>query len=124
MRTATRCLSTPSSNLDLVLMFESIKTHCFLLALQNTNTPTKFEDAPLTTPAAGKAADPVSTEGTAVLPPAASSGLANFVYLVLIVGVGASLFYWLGGARLIGRMLPGKLGAKYTKLGAHDDVER
>ncbi|KAJ3511269.1 hypothetical protein NMY22_g15700 [Coprinellus aureogranulatus] len=90
---------------------------------QNTDTSTKFEDAPLTAPSA-KATDTVSTEGTVVLPPAASFGFANFVYLVLIVGVGASLFFWLGGMRLIGRMLPGRFGAKYTKLGAHDDVER
>ncbi|KAJ3534476.1 hypothetical protein NMY22_g6913 [Coprinellus aureogranulatus] len=89
---------------------------------QNTDTSTKFEDAPLTAPSA-KATDAVSTEGTVVLPPAAF-GFANFVYLVLIVGVGASLFFWLGGMRLIGRMLPGRFGAKYTKLGAHDDVER
>jgi len=56
--------------------------------------------------------------------PGASSGLSNLVYLVLIVGVGASLFIWLGGMRLIGRLLPGKVGAHYTRLGAQEDVER
>jgi hypothetical protein len=90
--------------------------------LQNTTPPSKVEDAPVTTPA--KATESASTEGTVVPPVVVTSGFGSFIYLLLIVAVGASLFWWLGGARLIGRMLPGKLGAKYSKLGSHDDVER
>ncbi|KAF6763070.1 peptidylprolyl isomerase B [Ephemerocybe angulata] len=83
------------------------------------------EELAAITPAAKATSTPAATtksNGTVALPSAGSS-FANFIYFGLIVGVGLSLFVWLGGLRLVGRFLPGQLGAKYRKLG-QDDVER
>ncbi|RXW25075.1 hypothetical protein EST38_g819 [Candolleomyces aberdarensis] len=78
----------------------------------------------ITTGSAAKASETASTEGVTVPVPHAGSSFSNLVYLILIAGVGATIFFWLGGMRLLARLLPGKLGAKYSRLGAQDDVER
>ncbi|KAJ2917745.1 hypothetical protein MD484_g2631, partial [Candolleomyces efflorescens] len=83
---------------------------------------TSAATATLTSPA--KASESASTEGVVVPTPHAGAGFSNLVYLLLIAGVGGTIFFWLGGMRLVGRMLPGKIGAKYSRLGAQDDVER
>ncbi|KAJ2930271.1 hypothetical protein H1R20_g6849, partial [Candolleomyces eurysporus] len=77
----------------------------------------------ITTGSAAKASETASTEGVTVTVPRAVFNFSNLVYLILIAGVGATIFFWLGGMRLVARLLPGKLGPKYSKLGA-DDVER
>jgi hypothetical protein len=101
-----------------------------LLALQDLTTSSKAAGeeqtatatATITSPA--KASESASTEGVVVPVPHAGSSFSNLVYLLLIAGVGGTIFFWLGGMRLVARMLPGKIGAKYNRLGAQDDVER
>lgn len=62
-----------------------------------------------------------STE-TAIIPPS-SVGFANTLFFLIIFGVLAGAFVWLGGLRYLSRFLPATMRSQYTKVGDDDVVK-
>ena len=62
-----------------------------------------------------------STE-TAIIPPS-SVGFADTLFFLIIFGVLAGVFVWLGGLRYLSRFLPASMRSQYTKVGDDDLVK-
>ena len=66
------------------------------------------------------ASEAASSTETAVIP-LLSVGFANVLFLLIIFGVLAGAFVWLGGMRYLSRVLPTSMRSQYTKV-ADDEV--
>jgi peptidyl-prolyl cis-trans isomerase B (cyclophilin B) len=96
-----------------------------------TSVPPEIEEHITTAPSSMSASASASTTGevaasgtssteTAIIPPS-SVGFAGTLFLLIIFGVLAGAFVWLGGLRYLSRFLPTSMRSQYTKV-ADDDL--
>jgi hypothetical protein len=81
----------------------------------------------ITTPAAGATTTAAEKVDTAAATSAEAAAdvltLGNLLKLLLVLGVFGGVFWYIGGARLVARYLPGQVGGNYRKVN-RDDPEK